>query len=181
MRALLAIDPGTKCGWAVRSPQGIDNSGTWDLTPKRFEGAGMRYLRLRTWLREALELVQPELVAFEEVRRHMGVAAAHVYGAIVGVIQEECELRKIPYYGLPVATVKRTACGRGNADKLMMRAAAARQWGGEWPAARENEADSRWIAETAWREFGGINGLATGPGLGSVRGVGGRGHQASNG
>lgn len=155
MRALIAIDPGTKCGWAVRSPNGIDNAGTWDLTPKRFEGAGMRYLRLRTWFREALELVKPELVAFEEVRRHMGVDAAHVYGAIVGVIQAECELRKIPYYGLPVATVKRTATGKGNADKTAMILAAALRWGGEWDAKRENEADARWIAETAWAEFGG--------------------------
>lgn len=154
---VLAIDPGTRCGYAVRNEHGGYDSGTWDLSPKRFEGGGMRFVRLRSSLRELLNLAKPDVVAFEEVRRHMGVDAAHIYGGIVAVIQEECEAcaPKIPYYGIPVATVKRKATGKGNADKAAMLDAAGAMWPGDWPASRENEADARWIAETAWAEFGG--------------------------
>lgn len=150
---ILAIDPGTRCGWCVRQTDGAMNAGTWDLAPRRFEGGGMRYLRLRTYLSEILDKVAPGMVAFEEVRRHMGTDAAHVYGGIVAIVQEECERRKVPYQAIPVGTVKKTATGKGNADKAAMIAAANARWNLELGPKDENEADARFIAETAAREF----------------------------
>ncbi|MDY0307746.1 MAG: crossover junction endodeoxyribonuclease RuvC [Desulfovibrionaceae bacterium] len=150
---ILAIDPGTKCGWAVRRGDGrILESGTWDLSTRRFEGGGMRFLRLRAFFQAALNLAKPDMVAFEEVRGHKGTDAAHIYGGVIATITEECEARGIPYQGIPVATIKRHATGKGNADKAAMILAAQEKWPG-W-CGDDNEADARWIAETAVYELG---------------------------
>lgn len=81
----------------------------------------MRYLRFAQWL-DQLDL--PGTVFFEEVRRHAGTDAAHVYGGLLGTLTAWCERRTIPYSGVPVATIKRHATGKGNADKSAMIAAA---------------------------------------------------------
>jgi len=149
---ILAIDPGTSCGWAVRHSAASWDSGVWDLAPRRHEGGGMRFLRLRAYLREVLDRFPPDVVAYEEVRMHRGVDAAHIYGGIVAVLVEECEARKIPYSTVHYATAKKTATGKGNADKDAMVAAA----NARWPRAEtfdDNEADARWIAEAAALEL----------------------------
>lgn len=112
----------------------------------------MRFLRLRAYLREVLDRFPPDLVAYEEVRMHRGVDAAHIYGGIVAVLVEECETRKIPYSAIHYAKAKKVATGKGNADKAAMVAAAAARW----PRAEaydDNEADARWIAEAAAKEY----------------------------
>lgn len=143
----VGIDPGTRCGWAIRrSPTSID-SGVWNLAPRRHEGGGMRFLRMRKCLREILDAETVTVVAYEEVRRHMGVDAAHIYGGIVAVISEECEARGIPYVGVPVGTVKKLATGKGNAKKPAMIESANARWPGSPACLDDNEADARWIAE----------------------------------
>lgn len=151
---LLAIDPGTHSGWCVRFSAAAWTSGVWDLSAKRHEGGGMRFLRLRTYLREVLDRERVDAVFYEEVRRHLGVDAAHIYGGCIAVIAEECEARKVPYRGIPVATVKKLATGKGNASKDDMIAAAKAKWpmvGVTWD---DNEADARWIAEAGAKELG---------------------------
>jgi len=151
---IIAIDPGTHCGWAVRTETsaGISyDSGTWDLSAQRHEGGGMRFLRLRKYLGELLA-AGADALFYEEVRGHRGVDAAHIYGACVGVISAECEARNMPYRGIPVGTIKKHATGKGNADKEAMLAAARARWAG-WDG-DDNEADARWIAETGAKEVG---------------------------
>ncbi len=143
---IIGIDPGTACGWAVYDSEHTTwISGVWDLKSRRHEGGGMRFLRLRGYIKELFTAVSPSAVVYEEVRRHMGTDAAHVYGGIVAVITEECEARGIPYLGVPVGTVKKLATGKGNAGKPAMIAAALERWPGFEPA-DDNEADARWIA-----------------------------------
>lgn len=145
---ILAIDPGTKCGWAIKV-DGHVVSGVWDLSPRRHEGGGMRYLRVLRHLEEICETsAKPGMVVYEEVRRHAGTDAAHVYGGIIATIQAYCENRKIPYTGIPVGTIKKTATGKGNANKEAMLEAAARQWPG-YQCADDNEADARWCLVAA--------------------------------
>lgn len=146
----LAIDPGTKCGWALYHGDQLVASGTWDLGARRHEGGGMRFLRLRGYLNQVTAANPVQAVWYEEVRRHLGTDAAHVYGGIVAVLSAWCEGERIPYAGIPVATVKRLATGKGNADKAAMMAAAL----AKWPDFHgdDNEADARWI---------GLAGLAT--------------------
>lgn len=162
---ILGIDPGTHCGWALRHRDGrMISSGVWDLAPKRHEGGGMRYIRLRTYLREILP--ECEMVAYEEVRRHMGVDAAHIYGGIIAVIAAECEARKLPYTALPVVSIKKHATGSGNpgarkkgqkavkgSTKMAMIAAAKRKWP-EISIENDNHADALWIADMAGTLYG---------------------------
>ena len=151
---ILAIDPGTACGWAVRHSEKDYDSGVWDLRPHRHEGGGMRFLRARKLFREAVALFKPGIVVYEEVRMHMGVDAAHIYGGIVAVITSECEAHEppIPYRGMHFAQVKKLATGKGNAKKDAMIAAAQARWPGH-EFEDDNEADARWIAETAALEL----------------------------
>ena len=147
--SILGLDLGTACGWAVLNANGDRRaSGTWNLAPRRFEGAGMRWVRLGTLLGELLDANPGAVLAVEEVRHHAGTDAAHLYGGALAVVQRVCEERQVPYAGIPVATVKRVATGKGNADKAAMVAAALHRWGA---VADDNDADALWIAET-WRQ-----------------------------
>ncbi len=44
--ALPAVDCGTPTGWVLRGPDGLITSGTACFRPGRFDGGGMRDLRL---------------------------------------------------------------------------------------------------------------------------------------
>ena len=121
---ILALDLGTTTGWALRSHDGLITSGTTSFRPGRFDGGGMRYLRFTNWLTEVDRLSGPiAAIWFEEVRRHVGTDAAHVYGGLMATLTAWAELRGIPYEGVPVGTIKRHATGKGNADKQAVIAA----------------------------------------------------------
>ena len=144
--AILALDLGTHTGWAVRLADGTITSGVFEFRPSRFEGGGMRYLRFRAWLEETMTLTGGiSLVVFEEVRRHVGVDAAHAYGGWLATLTAWCEGRSIPYEGVPVGTIKRHATGKGNADKEAV-IAAVRRLG--FAPADDNEADA--LAILSW-------------------------------
>lgn len=147
MKTILALDLGTKTGWAVRSPDGtMLAAGTWDLKEGRFEGGGMRFVRFVSNLKKVRASFAYDMIAFEEVRRHMGVDAAHLYGGFLAQLKVYCGEVDLPYTGIPVGTIKKFATGKGNADKEKMIAAAK----AKWPAivtTDDNTADALWIAE----------------------------------
>ena len=116
--SILALDLGQNTGWALRDGRGVITSGTQQFKPGRFEGGGMPLLRFVSWLDTLRRAVEPlGGVFFEEVRAHKGTAAAHAYGAFLGHLSAWCESNGVPYQGIPVATIKRSATGRGNAGK----------------------------------------------------------------
>jgi Holliday junction resolvasome RuvABC endonuclease subunit len=144
----VGIDPGTRAGWAILDNDGLRvASGAWDCAIRRGEGDGWRIVRFCRHLGELLDAFRPRVVAYEEVRRHMGTHAAHLYGALVGQIMRTCEEHGIPYVPVPVGTVKRVATGKGNAKKGAMVESASARWGE--PIDDDNEADALWIAECA--------------------------------
>ena len=112
---ILAIDLGSKTGWAAN--KGPITSGVENFVPGRFEGGGMRFLKFRRWLSATISLVEPDEIVFEEVRRHLGTDAAHIYGGLLGQLTAYCEEHHIPYRGVPVGTIKRHVTGKGNASK----------------------------------------------------------------
>lgn len=125
---ILAVDPGTKCGWAIGELGCVPTCGTFNLTPDRWTSLGARVIRLKQLLEQFFDSGL-DLVVYEEVRGHKGVDAAHVYGAIVSAIQEMCLKWKVPFESIPVGTIKKFATGKGNSNKeAMMEAARARGW-----------------------------------------------------
>jgi hypothetical protein len=115
---ILALDLGTKTGWAIRSQNNQITSGTKSFQPQRFEGGGMRYLRFGRWLEELNQLgAGIDQIYFEEVRRHLGVDAAHAYGGFLAHLSSWCEENNIPYLGIPVVTIKKHITNKGNAGK----------------------------------------------------------------
>ena len=149
---VLALDLGTHTGWAVRQCDGSIVSGTQHFTPSRFEGGGMRFLRFKHWLTETKRASETiDAVFFEEVRRHVGVDAAHAYGGFLAHLTAWCEHHSIPYRGVPVATIKKHATGKGNADKDAV-IAAMRNKG--FSSADDNEADALALLDWALRHGG---------------------------
>lgn len=116
--AVLSLDLGTTTGWAIRLPGGSIESGSTSFRPSRYDGGGMRYLRFRGWLQGiAGDAGAIAAIYFEEVRRHLGTDAAHVYGGLLATLTAWCEQQRIPYEGVPVGSIKRFIAGKGNADK----------------------------------------------------------------
>jgi Holliday junction resolvasome RuvABC endonuclease subunit len=143
---ILALDLGTTTGWACKPADGPIAHGWASFKPGRYEGGGMRYLRFKRWLSELQGTVgEIGQIYFEEVRRHNSTDAAHVYGGLMATLTAWCEHHQIPYAGVPVATIKRHATGKGNADKAaVLQAVAARGH----PVSDDNEADA--IALLCW-------------------------------
>ena len=114
----------------------------------------MRYLRVRRYVEDVIGTpAGVRAVAYEEVRRHAGTDAAHVYGGIVAMIAAVCEERQVPYMAIPVGTVKKHATNHGNASKLDMVQAAMHRWA--MPTiGDDNEADALWIASALLAELG---------------------------
>lgn len=153
-RAILALDLGTITGWAMQVAGGAVDSGTISFRPSRYDGGGIRYLRFRGWLSSvAVDARRLEAVYFEEVRRHLGTDAAHLYGGFLATLTAWCEQNAIAYEGVPVGTIKRHITGKGNADKdAVIEAVRAR---GYRPA-DDNEADAIAILLWAIDTHGGV-------------------------
>jgi crossover junction endodeoxyribonuclease RuvC len=137
MTNILALDLGTNTGWALLQQNRLDDiqqhrlwagdkanylvtSGTISFKNDRFQGGGMRYLRFLNWLAEIHQRSGGlTSVYFEEVRRHLGVDAAHVYGGFLATLTAWCEAMPhgLPYQGVPVSYIKRQVTGKGNASK----------------------------------------------------------------
>lgn len=147
-RNILALDLGTSTGWAYKSADTPITFGHQRFQPGRFEGGGMRFLRFKQWLTE-MKQQGIGAVYFEEVRRHMGVDAAHCFGGFLAVLTAWCEHYEIPYSGVPVGTIKKHATGKGNADKAaMIQAAKAKGFAVE----NDDEADALMLLDWALRQ-----------------------------
>lgn len=162
---ILALDLGTKTGWAFGESKPVaahDTNYTGNLSalsatvsgcasfkPGRYEGGGMRFVRFVGWLHDLYDALRFDHVWFEEVRRHAGTDAAHVYGGLMSQLQEFCEGKGIPYAGVPVGTIKKFATGSGNASKDLV-IEAVKRYG--WDPKDDNEADA--IALLLWAVWG---------------------------
>lgn len=143
---ILALDLGTKCGWATK-----EESGVWDLKPKTTESAGERYRKFRYHLERRLIspwIVPFDYVVYEEVHSHAGVDAAHVFGGLQAILQCICLENKIEYRGVGVGTIKKHATGKGNAKKDDMICAAALQFK-NIDIIDDNHADALWLLDLA--------------------------------
>ena len=152
---ILSLDLGTKAGWAARV-DGLRHSGVIDLTPRRFDGGGLRFLRFRQWLADWRDAAgAPALVVYEEVRAHRGTDACQVWGGFQATLTAWCEHHGIAYEAVPGGTIKRHATGKGTATKDAV-IAAVRAKG--FAPADDNEADALALLDWALANRGGGGG-----------------------
>lgn len=123
---ILALDLGTTTGWARCSRDGTVHSGSEKFAARKLEAAGQRWLKFRAFLAEQRTAAGGEIDAiyFEDVKRHVGTTAAHVYGGFLAMLEAWCAANKVRMIGVGVGTVKLHWTGKGNADKGAMIAAA---------------------------------------------------------
>lgn len=116
---LLSLDLGTTTGWAVSDQKNnsIKKSGSKNFKPTKFESHGHRYVKFKKFLEEAHTTHQIAFVSYEEVRRHIGTDAAHMYGGFLATLQQWCIEKNIAYSAVPVKTIKKFITGNGNASK----------------------------------------------------------------
>lgn len=149
----VALDLGTSCGVAVKDGKSIITD-TWNFKTKRTQGMGMRFLRFKAALEDLLKTGEIKAIFYEEVRRHKGVAAAHVYGGFESHLLAFCDSNEIPYLSISVGSIKKKATGKGNAGKDAMVEAAQK----EFPDlgiddSKDDEADAVWILATGLEEL----------------------------
>lgn len=119
---LLALDLGTITGFAILH-NGSTYSGVCNFK-QTHSSKGRRFLLFRNWLIDIFKKYDIERVFYEDVKRHLGTAAAHCYGGFLYHMVAVCEEFCVPYEGFPVGSIKKTASGKGNATKEdMMKAA----------------------------------------------------------
>ena len=137
---VLALDLGTKCGFALQHPTGLMISDTWTLdAKKRKESHGMRFIRFRQHLDQLHKDWNLTLIYFEEVRRHMSCDAAHAYGGYMAILLAWCAENDVEYMSVPVGEIKKAWTGRGNAKKEDMVEEARRRG---YDPCDDNEADA---------------------------------------
>ncbi|CAG9173158.1 hypothetical protein CURE108131_20920 [Cupriavidus respiraculi] len=118
---ILAIDIGTTTGWALGMRDGAVHGGSQSFAPRRDDGPGQRWLKFGAWLGErARQAGEIQVVYYERVLRHTAVQAAHVYGGFEAHLQAWADRNRIRLVGVPVPVIKKSATGKGNADKFAM-------------------------------------------------------------
>ena len=117
---ILAIDPGTKTGWAFSDGEtSLLESGTNVLKLRAGEAKTMRYIRFSKWLDDMFLLMNPDLVIFEKT--HMrGYEATKFMMNLIGRIETACNERSVPYTDVHTGTLKKFATGHGKGSKAEM-------------------------------------------------------------
>lgn len=121
---ILALDLGTKLGWAIRARDGRVVHGTEVFTPRASWSPGQRWLRARSFLTDLIVRHQATVIAYEDVKRHMGTDAAHADGAFLCIVQMVADSHRAALQPVGVKTIKKFWTGNGNADKDAMTAQA---------------------------------------------------------
>ena len=122
-----AFDLGDHCGWASMNDLGNIHSGMEDLKGKATQSLGVRFIQFEELLRTIFLDKPPKIIYFEEVRRHNGTQAAHIYGGYKAVLVKFCESHGVEYLGIPVGTIKKYWTGNGAAKKHEMITEAVRR------------------------------------------------------
>lgn len=121
---ILALDLGTKLGWALLPRGGQITHGTESFAPRKSWSPGQRWQRFRTFLYEVVSRQNVHVIAYEDVKRHIGTDAAHAYGAFLALTELVADSHRVRLMPVGVGTIKKHWTGKGNADKAAMEAQA---------------------------------------------------------
>lgn len=116
---ILALDLGTKTGWALYSDDNIYSCvEDFSLKVKEKNRQGKRFEKFEVFLNLMYKKYNINYVFFEKVmQHHKSRAAAAIYSGFWAVLIAWCEKNNIMYEGVPVGTIKRFIAGKGNASK----------------------------------------------------------------
>ena len=148
---ILALDLGTKCGWAVKIRNTDIFSGVEKYKPRRGEQHGYRWLYFKRWLSETISRNDITCIYIEHVRRHLGTDAAHMYGAYKALVELAAFNHTCTVHYVGVGTIKKFATGKGNALKKDMIAACIKAG---HDVKDDNQADAYWICRLAMDKEG---------------------------
>lgn len=133
MRPMLALDLGTKTGWALLDQRGQVLSGTLVLAKakeiKEQNGRELdcRYCRLAEFVSGLVRNNEVEVLGFEDVEFSTYTAQTQLWASLRGAVWSVgCGLPSLEIEAVPVGTLKKFATGHGNATKDMMAAALRR-------------------------------------------------------
>ncbi len=144
---IVGFDLGTTTGFALAMQGGAKASGRQSFKPKPHENREMRFQLFERFLND-LHAIEPiTLIAYELVRRHRGVQAAHVYGGFIAKLGEWCALNNVALSGVEVQYVKIQVTGKGNATKRQMIDGVSDKYG--VICVDDNEADAVGVREYA--------------------------------
>lgn len=117
--AILALDLGTKPGYAVRRRDGRIVHGSADFTPRRNWAPGQKWKRFRSWLSDLIVQNNVQQIAFEDVKRHAlgAVLAAHAYGGFRAHMEDVAESHGCTLHPYGVGHIKQHWTGNGAASK----------------------------------------------------------------
>jgi len=118
-----------------------------------------RWLNLESNLKALVEEHNPQVIAFERVRRHLGTTAAHVYGGLLASL-ERLDMQWYTHAlhnghnhpeitPIEISTWRKAACGAGNVDKLFVEKWVKRRF--KYTAHNDDEAEALAIAEAIRR------------------------------
>lgn len=134
MTPLLALDLGTKTGFAYRTSTGIIHSGTWvlakakEIRDQNGRELDCRYCRLAEKVRGLVKTLGVEVIGFEDVEFSSYTAQTQLWSSFrVAVWSAACSDPKLIVEAVPVGTLKKFATGHGNATKEMMAASLLRK------------------------------------------------------
>lgn len=115
---ILGLDLGSTFGWATLH-DGCIESGSYKIKTKPKAPKGERYYQFYTALQGLLRQGVTQIY-YEDVKRHIGTDAAHVYGGYRAILLCLAFQSDIPVTGIGVGTIKKYFTGKGNATKEMM-------------------------------------------------------------
>ena len=144
---ILALDPSTTTGFCILDHEGY---GVLNLSTKKGDSQGVKWLRLEKWLEETCTLYNINLVAMERVsgRHHNGVEH---HAKLLAIIELYCTKNNINYVQYSATEIKKFATGKGNASKGEMIQAAFNKF--NYKGLDDNEADAIHIFSFAKHQF----------------------------
>lgn len=123
---ILAIDQALHTGWASLKDGHIESGSIW-FKAERSESRGIRFLKFRQWLNRMIDLVEPNIVVYEQTHMRGGAATEVAYGFTTR-IQERCSELDIEYTAVHSGTLKKFTTGSGAASKADMIKAAEKMY-----------------------------------------------------
>jgi Holliday junction resolvasome RuvABC endonuclease subunit len=156
---ILAIDPAGTTGWALfedgRYLAGGIATFSRPSKAQQRKGArpGKKWLDFQEWFDRMLSEHRPDLVAIEDVRRHIGTAAAHSYGFFRYAMEAGCAKHDVSFEPLGVGEWKKVAAGKGSAKKPEV-ADAMTEAHGIMVFESEDHSDAVGIGHAASKRFG---------------------------